>query len=160
VVGRADLIRRMNDNPLKRALRLDKGRLAALEQVLLLYLNPDRLAEALPSLRLLTRPADQIRRTAEHLTTAIREAWPDRQVEVEPCQSQIGSGALPVNLLHSWAVTVADGATDALAARLRGLPRPVIGRIADGRVWLDCRCVEPADEVAFVAQLPRAADTM
>jgi L-seryl-tRNA(Ser) seleniumtransferase len=160
VVGRADLIRRMNDNPLKRALRLDKGRLAALEQVLLLYLNPDRLAEALPSLRLLTRSAEQIRRTAEHLTTAIREAWPDRQVEVEPCQSQIGSGALPVNLLHSWAVTVADGATDALAARLRGLPRPVIGRIADGRVWLDCRCVEPADEVAFVAQLPRAADTM
>ncbi len=159
VVGRAELIRRMNANPLKRALRLDKGRLAALEQVLLLYLNPDRLAEALPTLRLLTRPADEIQRTAERLVTPIEAAWPDRRVLVEPCRSQIGSGALPVDLLQSWAVTMGGGASDFLAAQLRGLPRPVIGRISDGRIWLDCRCIEPADEVAFVAQLPRSADT-
>src|ERR1700759_3912536 len=106
VVGRAELIQRINANPLKRALRLDKARLAALEQVLLLYLHPERLAETLPTLRLLTRAAAEIRATAERIEASARIVWRDRPVAVEACQSQIGSGALPVDLLDSWAVTI------------------------------------------------------
>ena len=158
VVGRAELIRRINANPLKRALRVDKGRLAALEQVLLLYLHPEKLVETLPTLRLLTRSVDAIHATAVRLAKPIREAWPNRPVAVEPCQSQIGSGALPVDLLSSQAVTIGGGSLDALATKLRSLPRPVIGRLTDGRLWLDCRCLEQAEEAAFVAQLPRADD--
>jgi L-seryl-tRNA(Ser) seleniumtransferase len=124
-----------------------------LEQVLLLYLNPDRLAEALPTLRLLTRPAAEILATAERIAAVLRTVWPDRQVAVEACRSQIGSGALPVDLLPSHAATIGQNGLDALAASLRSLPRPVIGRIAGGRLWLDCRCLEPADEPAFIAQL-------
>jgi len=154
VVGRADLISRMNANPLKRALRLDKARLAALEQVLLLHLRPDRLAETLPTLRLLTRPASAIRATAERIGAVAVAVWPDRPVVVEPCRSQIGSGALPVDLLASYAVTIGGQALDGLATQLRALPRPVIGRLADGRLWLDCRCLEAQDEAAFIAQLP------
>jgi L-seryl-tRNA(Ser) seleniumtransferase len=158
VVGNEELITRMNASPLKRALRLDKGRLAALERVLLLYLNPDRLAERLPTLRLLTRTPADIRGSAERLAPALQAVWPDRSVAVEPCRSQIGSGALPVDLLQSFAITIDGNALDSLAVRLRGLPRPVIGRLSDSRLWLDCRCLESADEAAFVAQLAQRAD--
>jgi len=158
-VGRAELIRRLNANPLKRALRLDKARLAALERVLLLYLNPDRLAAELPTLRLLSRPAEAIKTTAERVAERLRALWPDRTVAVETCRSQIGSGALPVDLLPSHAVTVGGRALEALSVWLRSLPRPVVGRLSEGRLWLDCRCLEPADEAAFVAQLCGPIDT-
>jgi L-seryl-tRNA(Ser) seleniumtransferase len=153
------LIKRINTNPLKRALRLDKGRLAALEQVLLLYLDPPRLAERLPTLRLLTRPAEEICRTAQRVAAAIRIALPDRAVTVEACRSQIGSGALPIDLLGSFAVTISGNTLEPLASHLRALPRAVIGRLAEGRLWLDCRCLETADEAAFIAQLSEAKDS-
>jgi L-seryl-tRNA(Ser) seleniumtransferase len=157
IVGRADLLGRINANPLKRALRLDKGRLAALEVVLRLHLDPDRLAKRLPALRLLTRREAEIRATAERMATAIKARWPERAVAVEACRSQIGSGALPVDLLPSLAVTIGGGGLEALAAWLRGLDRPVIGRIKQDRLWLDCRCLEEAEEAAFVAGLSSAA---
>ncbi len=155
IVGRADLVKRLNANPLKRALRLDKGRLTALETVLRLYLDPDRLAERLTTLRLLTRPEIEIRATAERIAPALRDAWPDKEIAVEPCRSQIGSGALPVDLLPSTAVTMRGKALERVAGALRALPRPVIGRIHEGRLWLDCRCLEPDEEAMFLSQLPK-----
>jgi L-seryl-tRNA(Ser) seleniumtransferase len=74
-----------------------------------------------------------------------------------PCRSQIGSGALPVDLLPSAAVTIGGKALDGLAGTLRALPRPVIGRIGEGRLWLDCRCLEPREEAEFLRQLPKPA---
>jgi L-seryl-tRNA(Ser) seleniumtransferase len=152
IVGRAALIARLNANPLKRALRLDKARLAALEAVLRLYLAPDLLAERLPALRLLAREADAIRATAERVAPALRARLPDRTVAVEACRSQIGSGALPVDLLASCAVTIAGRGLEALAASWRQLPRPVLGRIAQQRLWLDCRCLEADDEAELLRQ--------
>jgi L-seryl-tRNA(Ser) seleniumtransferase len=158
IVGKASLIARLNRNPLKRALRLDKARLAALEAVLRLYLMPDRLAESLPALRLLTRPEASIRAAAERLAPVLQAALGGGfTVQAAPCRSQIGSGALPVDLLPSWALSVAGRGLAGLAARLRALPTPVIGRIADDRLWLDLRCLEAADEAVFSAQLPALA---
>ncbi len=153
VVGRADLIARLNANPLKRALRLDKARLAALEAVLRLYLMPERLAARLPTLRLLARPVDEIRVAAARLAPAFRAAFPDRSVDVAYCRSQIGSGARPLDLLDSAAITLGGDGLDRLAARLRALTVPVLGRIGAGRLWLDCRCLEAAEEPDFVAQI-------
>jgi L-seryl-tRNA(Ser) seleniumtransferase len=157
VVGRADLIATLAKNPLKRALRLDKIRLAALEAVLRLYTDPDRLAERLPALRLLTRPAGQIEALARRLLPAVAAAL-DRvaTVEITAAKSQIGSGALPVSLLPSAGLalrpTNGSGKTvERLAQGLRDLPIPVIGHIAGGAVVLDLRCLE--DEAGFLAQL-------
>jgi L-seryl-tRNA(Ser) seleniumtransferase len=158
VVGRADLVAHMAKNPLKRALRLDKIRLAALEAVLRLYADPDRLAERLPALRLLARPQSEIAARGQRLLSSVERAFDGvAEVGLVETKSQIGSGALPVSLLPSVALALrplhpSGAAVEALARDLRGLPIPVIGRIEAGRVLLDLRCLE--DEAAFLAQLP------
>ena len=107
VVGRADLIARLARNPLKRALRLDKIRLAALEAVLRLYADPDRLAERLPALRLLARPHGDIEALGAALLPAVEQALEGiAEVSLVETRSQIGSGALPVSLLPSAALAL------------------------------------------------------
>jgi L-seryl-tRNA(Ser) seleniumtransferase len=160
IAGHKSAILAINRNPLKRALRLDKGRLAALEVVLRMYLDPDLLTERVPALRLLTRPESDIRATAMRIRGAVAARWPDRDIAIEPCRSQIGSGALPVELLPSAAVTIGGKGLENIAKFLRSLPKPVIGRVAGGRLILDCRCLEDGDEEAFIAQLADAGDTV
>jgi L-seryl-tRNA(Ser) seleniumtransferase len=162
VVGRADLIAALTGNPLKRALRLDKIRLAALEAVLRLYADPDRLAARLPALRLLTRERDEIAALAERLRSPLARALDGlASVTTVATNSQIGSGALPVSLLPSAGLALSPvgargAAVEVLARRLRTLPVPVIGRIETGRVVLDLRCLE--DEAGFVDQLAGLGD--
>jgi L-seryl-tRNA(Ser) seleniumtransferase len=154
IVGRRDLIVAINRNPMKRALRVDKVRLAAIEATLKLYRDPDRLAERLPTFRFLARPLADIEAQAERilprLSGALGHAF---DVEVSACKSQIGSGALPLETIPSAGLAIRGGgrATEDLASRLRALPRPVIGRIDDGRLMLDLRCL--SDEAGFVSNL-------
>ncbi|TKT69100.1 L-seryl-tRNA(Sec) selenium transferase [Aquamicrobium sp. LC103] len=157
IVGRKDLIAAINRNPMKRALRVDKLRLTALEATLRLYRDPDRLAERLPTLRLLARRHDEIAALARALQGRVAAALgPAFEVEVADCASQIGSGALPLDTLASagLAIRPLDGsgtALERLASALRALPIPVIGRIAEGTLVLDLRCLEDAD--AFASNL-------
>ena len=148
IVGKKALIARLQQHPLKRALRVGKLTLAALEATLRLYLQPEKLAEQLPTLRLLTRPQQEMQQAAERLLAALAPRFTaDFELRAEPCWSQIGSGSLPVDRLPSYALTFTPrdgrGATlEALAERWRRLPQPVIGRLGDGRLWLDLRCLE------------------
>ncbi len=163
IVGRADLIRRIRKNPLKRALRVGKLTLAALEPVLRLYRSPELLADSLPTLRLLTRPAHKLEAQALRLCPLLQPALGDAYlVAAAPMLSQIGSGALPGSQLpsHGLTIAVAEGGRSAgagrrlqrLEAALRALPRPVIGRVGEQALWLDLRCLEETDEAAFTAQ--------
>ena len=158
LVGRADLIARLKKNPLKRALRVGKMTLAALEAVLTLYRQPEFLAERLTVLRLLTRPAAAMHAQAARLAPVVQRAvGDDYEIEQVPMLSQIGSGALPVDQLPSHGlvarcVKARRGSLNRLDQALRALPRPVIGRIADKALWLDLRCLEEAEEADFAAQ--------
>lgn len=147
IVGRRDLIAAINRNPLKRAVRLDKIRIAALEATLRLYRDPDRLKERLPTLRFLTRPQAEIAAQAARLAPEIDALLKPHGYSAVACtcESQVGSGALPIDTIPSAGLrlTGAGGnAPEQLSARLRALPMPVIGRIRDGALILDLRCLD------------------
>ncbi|MBS0244382.1 MAG: L-seryl-tRNA(Sec) selenium transferase, partial [Proteobacteria bacterium] len=159
IVGRRDLVRACAKNPMKRAMRLDKVRLAMLEATLRLYRDPDRLRETLPTLRLLTAPKAKLQEIAVRLVGSIAEAL-GAEFTVAPtdCASQIGSGALPLETIPSAGLAIACTAKkgagarlDGLAAAFRALPIPVIGRIDKGALVFDVRCLD--DEAEFVRQL-------
>jgi L-seryl-tRNA(Ser) seleniumtransferase len=165
IVGRMDLIARVKSNPMKRALRIDKIRLAALEATLRLYRDPDRVAERLPTLRLLARPKREIEAAARRLLPVIAaKIGGGFDVAVAACASQIGSGALPMETVPSAGLAIKPRAGKgggrqlaALSMSLRRLPVPVVGRIEDQALVLDLRCLE--DESAFIANLA-ALDVM
>jgi L-seryl-tRNA(Ser) seleniumtransferase len=160
LVGRKDLIARIKKNPLKRALRVGKLTLAALEAVLRLYRDPDRLHERLTALKLLTRPEAEIEAAVQRLLPAVRNALAELPVDVEivPLRSQIGSGSLPVDRLPSAGFAVRprgrkSGVLHRIEAAFRALPRPVIGRIEEGALLLDLRCLTAEEEAEFGANL-------
>jgi L-seryl-tRNA(Ser) seleniumtransferase len=162
LLGRRDLIDRIRRNPLKRALRLDKLTLGALEAVVRLYRDPDRLVARLPTLRLLARPRAELAALAARIAPQIRQHLPPGyEASVTECESQVGSGARPADRLPSAGVAIqptqrrrgAGRALAAITAALRALPVPVIGRVVEGALVLDLRCLE--DEATFIAQLPQ-----
>lgn len=157
IIGKKALIERLQQHPLKRALRVDKITLAALEATLQLYRQSDKLAEQLPTLRFLTRTLEDIHAQGLRLLPAVEAACGQQFfVALTPCSSQIGSGSLPVDRLPGTALTLSprDGSGStlmALSGKLRKGDVPVIGRIHDGSLWLDLRTLE--DEELFIRMI-------
>ena len=162
LVGKKELIARIRKNPMKRALRVDKMTLAALDALLRLYTNPDKLREEVTTIRLLTRTRADIRVQCERVLPHVQAVLTDKATaSIIDTGSQIGSGSLPVDSLPSAGIAIhpidvsksKSSFPDKLSRAFRALPVPVIGHIKDGAFVLDLRCLDHEDE--FVAQLPQ-----
>ena len=145
IVGKKTWIDRLQAHPLKRVLRCDKVILAGLEATLRLYLNPEKLSERLPTLRLLTKSVEQLRADAECLKARLESRLnADFQLQIEDSLAQIGSGSQPMERIPSVAVTLSEKTPQklsALSTRFKQLSQPIIGRMENGKLWLDLRSV-------------------
>ena len=158
IVGRHDLIKKIKRNPMTRAMRPDKLTLAALDAVLRLYTNPEKLVEELPTLHWLTRDINHIEQLAHRLLPIVQRYCEQFHVVVERTYSQVGSGAMPIDRLESVAIKLSQPevrrpgkSLQKLAKSFRQLAIPVIGRIADDALLFDLRCLE--DEAEFIDNL-------
>lgn len=147
LVGRADLIDRLRDFPLTRALRVDKMTLAGLQATLLHYLKRDA-EQAIPVWRMLAAPLDELGRRARRWVSTFRSFGLDARVM--DGLSAAGGGSLPGETLPTRLVAIAVDSPDRWAARLRESDPPVIARIEDNLLCLDPRTVLPEQEDALL----------
>jgi L-seryl-tRNA(Ser) seleniumtransferase len=164
VVGRAEMVARLARNPLLRALRVDKLTLAALEATLRLYRHPELARREVPTLAILTWPAEEVRTAAERLAARLREVLGERaRVTVVPDPTEAGGGSLPGTQIPSWAVGIApaegSGSLEECLAGLRAGDPPVIAHLAQDRLLLNLRTVLPGEDDLIVAALEKLCAT-
>ena len=160
IAGRADIIAGLRKHPLLRALRIDKLSLAALEATLRLYLPPHDPLARVPVLRALSQPLAEVEARAQRLAGSLA-AVKGVDVEVMASAAYVGGGSLPQQDLDSCSVVVASAALSAetLADRLRAGVVPIVGRLHQGKLWLDMRTVMDDELPDIVAALGAIAAT-
>jgi L-seryl-tRNA(Ser) seleniumtransferase len=150
LVGKKDVIGRMNRNHLQRALRCGKLTLAALEATLRRYRQSPNIVEEIPTLRAFTRPMDDIRAMGEAVAPKLNAALGSEfRLELEESTAQIGSGALPTEELPTVVISIGHPklSANAIAQKFRAANPPIIGRIKDDRFRLDLRCILDANDL-------------
>ncbi|HSC43502.1 MAG TPA: L-seryl-tRNA(Sec) selenium transferase [Candidatus Binatia bacterium] len=150
IVGKRDLIARMNRNHLQRALRCGKLTLAALEATLRRYRQSPNIVEEIPTLRAFTRPLEEIRKMSEVLLPELQKALgAEFELRLEESTAQIGSGALPTEELPTLVVTIEHQkmSANSIAQKFRAANPPIIGRINNDRFLLDLRCIFNANDL-------------
>jgi L-seryl-tRNA(Ser) seleniumtransferase len=158
ITGRQQLIQKIEKDPLMRAFRPDKMTLAALEATLRLYLNEAHALRAVPGLRMLAMPQDELKQRAEALAMCCRAINGLTHVEIREDVAYVGGGSLPDQAMKTWVVEVeARSLSDAeLAHRLRMGTPAVMGRLRDGKVVFDVRTIFPQQEPDLVTALTHA----
>lgn len=156
VVGRKELIARLKAHPLARALRLDKMTLAALEATLRLYLDPEKAVVKVPTLRMLTEPAETVRERACRLLSALQGAVSEKDAtfDVIPEVARAGGGSLPMYDVETFAVRMTLVRGDAQSCEKHLISErttPVVGRIKKDAVLFDARTLAEED-LAEIAQ--------
>ncbi len=160
IVGEKGPVKRMKENPLSRALRMDKLSMAALEATLLETLGGSGVREAMPSIRMIAETAAEVRERSEALLARLGPISEALRMGMQEGTSQIGGGALPEADVGTWLVSLTSASLDAnsIESVLRDGPVPVVARIGKGAVYLDLRTVLREDEPVVEEALRRVAD--
>lgn len=156
IVGRKEIVDRIKKNPMNRAVRIDKLTLAALESVLRIYRDPRGAIEKIPTLKMLTMGYDEIKARAGRLRRRLRNLKIDGlDIGIADTISRVGGGALPLQELRSAAVTLQvksdPSKTAGLESRFREADPPLIVRMEDDRILMDCRTIQERD----MAEIPK-----
>ncbi|MCJ7615671.1 MAG: L-seryl-tRNA(Sec) selenium transferase [Desulfobacterales bacterium] len=152
IVGKKNIVDQIKQNPLTRALRIDKLTLAALESTLRLYRDPEKAIENIPTLRMLTLPLEYIEKKGERLLDMLKELNnPYMSVKLLKLSSRAGGGSLPLLELPSICVGIKiDGmSANAIEKYLRENTPPIIGRIEEDYFIMDLRTIQN-DELPIV----------
>ncbi len=150
LVGKKELIGRMNKNHLQRALRCGKLTLAALEATLRRYRQSPDIVREIPTLRAFTRPMEEIRALGEVLLPRLQAALGNEfKIYLQDSTAQVGSGALPTEELPTSVVSIEHPklSANAIAQKFRSANPPIIGRIKDDRFLLDLRIIFDAEDL-------------
>ena len=154
IVGKADLVGKLERHPLARAMRIDKLSLAALTATLLHYLR-EEAEDKIPVWRMISATEGAVKAMAEKWNASAGSGG-----EVIASRSAIGGGSLPGETLPTWCLAfehpLASGGPEALTRRLRQGSPPVMARIEGDRALLDPRTVLPEEEADLFRVLKNA----
>ena len=150
IVGPRRWLERISTDPLARALRPDKGTLAALEVTLALYRDPAVALGQVPVLRMITAQPAELAQRARKLARKIGDA------KLVPGESEVGGGAFPEAHLPATLVAVEAASCETMLAALRRGHPPVVARAHDRQVVFDVRTISDDDFPAVAAAVQAA----
>lgn len=157
IAGRADLIEKIERDPLMRAFRVDKMTLAALEATLRLYLDPEKALDAIPLIKMLEIPLAVLQERAYLLARYLGNV-PGLNVHVADTKAYVGGGTLPDRSVRSVALAIRSEhlSENDLALRLRMNEPAIMGRVEDGSVLLDLRTIPSEQDQAMLEAVQQA----
>jgi L-seryl-tRNA(Ser) seleniumtransferase len=154
ILGKKDLVEAIKKNQLSRALRIDKLTLLALEETLNIYRDERAALEEIPTLRMITRSYEDLKRKARRLLRLIGKLdGHNFALGSADGISRVGGGAWPLQELPTRLVTLVPGALSAhqMEEWLRAHEPPVIVRVEEEKVLLDVRTIQD-NEMKQVAE--------
>lgn len=151
IAGDDQLVHRIRRNPMYRAFRCDKLSIEALSSTMRRLISEDW--EAIPTLRMIFEPADEIRARAERVASRLHSL----PLAVREGESAVGGGSTPEQVLPTWLIALEVRGVNAFEYRLRHSPVPVIARIEQDRILLDLRTVARQEEDDLIASVQAAA---
>ncbi len=148
IAGKKHYIERIKKYPLNRALRIDKFTAAVLESIFHEYIEEEKAMENIPVLKMINMDIEDIKARAEKLAGKLKEESDYLEAGIEECLSQIGGGALPLERIKSFAVSIKPKTMTSAGfeARLRHIELPVIGRVVNDTFYIDLRTVLNGEE--------------